>query len=161
MARSVRGTRDISIDFAARYSSLARMNFWLVKQEPESYAWEAFVKDGQTSWTGVRNFQARNNLRSMKKGDVAFYYHSGSGKEVVGIAKVLKEAYADPTADDGDWSAVDLKPVKPVKSAVTLAQMKSDPVLKEMALVKNSRLSVTPVTQQQAERLLNLAGTVL
>jgi predicted RNA-binding protein with PUA-like domain len=137
------------------------MNFWLVKQEPDSYAWEAFVGDGQTAWTGVRNFQARNNLRAMKKGDAAFYYHSGSGKEIAGVAKVLRTAYADPTAEEGDWSAVDLKPVKPVKRRVTLAQIKADPALKGMALVKNSRLSVTPVTAEEAARLLELAGTTL
>lgn len=135
--------------------------FWLVKQEPESYSWETFRKDGRTEWTGVRNFQARNNLRSMKKGDVVFYYHSGDDKQVVGIAKVAKEAYVDPTADEGDWSAVDLQPVKPFKQPVTLAQIKADSAMKEMALVRNSRLSVSPVTEKQAQRLLELGETRL
>lgn len=135
--------------------------FWLVKQEPESYSWETFRKDDRTEWTGVRNFQARNNLRSMKKGDVVFYYHSGDDKQVVGIAKVAKEAYVDPTADEGDWSAVDLQPVKPFKQPVTLAQIKADSAMKEMALVRNSRLSVSPVTEKQAQRLLELGETRL
>jgi predicted RNA-binding protein with PUA-like domain len=133
--------------------------YWLVKQEPDSYSWDNFVKDGSTSWTGVRNFQARNNLRAMKKGDVVFYYHSNVGKEIVGIAKVTKEAYADPTADEGDWSAVDIAPSKKVKKPVTLEQMKSDAILKNMALVRNSRISVTPVTPEQATRLLEIAET--
>ena len=135
--------------------------YWLAKSEPESYSWEMLVKDGSTSWTGVRNFQARNNLRAMKKGDVIFFYHSNVGKEIVGLAKVTKEAYPDTTADDGDWSAVDLAPVKPVKKAVTLEQMKSDPILKNMALVRNSRISVTPVTPEQANRISDLSATAL
>ena len=133
--------------------------YWLVKQEPEAYSWSDFVKDRRTPWTGVRNFQARNNLRAMKKGDVVLYYHSNVGKEIVGLAKVIKEAYADKTADEGDWSAVDIAPVKAVKKTVTLEQMKSDSVLKNMALVKNSRISVTPVTEEQARRVLELAET--
>lgn len=135
--------------------------YWLVKQEPDSYSWDAFVKDGSTAWTGVRNFQARNNLRAMKKGDIVFYYHSNVGKEIVGIAKVMKEAYADATADEGDWSAVDIAPVKPLKKSVTLEQMKTDAVLKNMALVRNSRISVTPVTEEQAARVLELAQTTV
>ena len=135
--------------------------FWLVKQEPEAYSWDNLVKDGGTSWTGVRNFQARNNLRAMKKGDIAFFYHSVSGKQVVGLATVAKEAYADPTADEGDWSTVDLKPLKPLKQPVSLDQIKADAILKEMKLVRQSRLSVTPVTQTQADRLLKLGGTSL
>ena len=133
--------------------------FWLVKQEPEAYSWNDFVKDGSTSWTGVRNFQARNNLRAMKKGDVVFFYHSVSDKQVVGIATVTKEAYPDSTAEEGDWSAVDLKPLKALKQPVSLDQIKSDTILKEMKLVRQSRLSVTPVTEKQAERLLKLADT--
>lgn len=135
--------------------------YWLVKQEPDSYSWEAFTKDGATAWTGVRNFQARNNLRAMKKGDVVFYYHSNVGKEIVGIAKVIQEAYADPTADEGDWSAVDIAPVKATKRTVTLEQMKADPVLKKMALVRNSRISVTPVTEEEGAKVLALAETKL
>lgn len=133
--------------------------YWLVKQEPESYSWDAFVKDGATSWTGVRNYQARNNLRAMKKGDIVFYYHSVTGKEAVGLAKVIKESYPDPAAKEGDWSAVDFAPVKPLKRSVTLDEMKADPILKNMALIRNSRLSVTPVSEQQAMCLLELAQT--
>ncbi len=133
-------------------------NYWLVKQEPEAYAWAMFVKDGQAAWTGVRNYQARNNLREMKKGDLVFYYHSVSDKKIVGLAKVDREAYPDPTADDGDWSAVKLVPVRPLKTPVTLDTIKADQVLKEMALVRNSRLSVTPVTSEQFERVLKLGA---
>jgi predicted RNA-binding protein with PUA-like domain len=135
--------------------------FWLVKSEPEAYSWDNLVKDGSTAWTGVRNFQARNNLRAMKKGDVVFFYHSVSDKQVVGMATVAKEAYPDSTADEGDWSAVDLKPLKPLKQPVPLDQIKADAILKEMKLVRQSRLSVTPVTQTQAERLSRLSGTSL
>src|ERR1051326_6998716 len=134
------------------------MNYWLVKSEPESYAWSQLVKDGKTAWTGVRNFQARNNLRVMKRDDFAFYYHSGETKEVVGIAKVVKTAYPDPTADEGDWSCVDLAAVAPLAKSVSLATIKADKVLKEMALVRNSRLSVSPVTGAQAKRLLEIGG---
>jgi predicted RNA-binding protein with PUA-like domain len=134
------------------------MNYWLVKQEPESYAWAAFVKDGRAAWTGVRNYQARNNLRAMKAGDVVCYYHSVTDKQVVGLAKVVKEFYADPTADEGDWSCVDLTPVKALAKPVTLETIKADKLLKDMALVKNSRLSVTPVSAAQFERLMKLAG---
>jgi predicted RNA-binding protein with PUA-like domain len=137
------------------------MNYWLVKSEPDAYAWATFVKDGKTAWTGVRNFAARLNLRTMKKGDVVFFYHSNVGKEVVGVAQVMKEAYPDATAEEGDWSCVDLKPLKALAMPVTLEQIKTDAVLKEMALVKQSRLSVMPVTAAQAERLLKLGGTKL
>ena len=134
-------------------------NYWIVKQEPESYSWNKFVEEGSTAWTGVRNFQARNNLRAMKKGDVVGYYHSGDEKQVVGLARVEREAYADPTADEGDWSCVDLAAVKPLKKPVTLATMKGDRVLASMRLVKMSRLSVSPVTAEQFDRLLALAET--
>lgn len=134
-------------------------NYWLVKQEPEAYAWSAFVKDGRTAWTGVRNFQARNNLRSMKRGDLVFYYHSVTDKQVVGLARVDKEFYPDPTATEGDWSSVDLVPVKPLVKPVTLDAIKGDKILKEIPLVKQSRLSVTPLTESQFKRLLELAGT--
>jgi predicted RNA-binding protein with PUA-like domain len=134
------------------------MNYWLVKQEPESYSWSDFVKDGKTAWTGVRNFAARLHLRAMKKGDTVFYYHSGDGKEIVGLAKVTKEAYADPTTTEGDWTAVDLAPVKPLKRPVTLGEIKADKKLKEMKLVKISRLSVSPVTKDEFERILELSG---
>ena len=135
--------------------------YWLAKSEPSSYSWDMLVKDGSTSWTGIRNFQARNNLRAMKKGDMIFFYHSNVGKEIVGLAKVIREAYADPTAEEGDWSAVEIAQVKPVKNPVTLDQMKSDPVLKNMALVRNSRISVTPVSEAEAKRISQIAGSSL
>jgi predicted RNA-binding protein with PUA-like domain len=134
-------------------------NYWLAKSEPEAYSWNDLVKDGKTVWTGVRNFQARNNLRAMKAGDLVMFYHSVSDKQVVGIAKVAKEFYPDPTADEGDWSVVDLAPHKPLKKAVTLEQIKADAALKEMLLVRQSRLSVTPLTEAQFKRLLELAET--
>ena len=135
------------------------MNHWLVKSEPESYAWAQLVKDGATAWTGVRNFTARNNLRAMKRGDLVFFYHSVTDKQIVGIARVAKEAYADPTAEEGDWSCVDLAPVKPVAKPVSLETIKADKMLRDMPLVKLSRLSVSPVTQAQFKHLLALAET--
>lgn len=135
------------------------MNYWLVKQEPEDYSWSTFVRDGGTAWTGVRNFQARNHLRAMKSGDLVFYYHSGEGKSIVGLARVAREFYADPTAEAGDWSAVDLIPLKPLAKPVALSQIKAGRILKEMALVKQSRLSVMPITDGQFNRLLTLAET--
>jgi predicted RNA-binding protein with PUA-like domain len=134
-------------------------NYWLVKSEPESYSWAAFVKDGKTAWTGVRNFQARNNLRTMKKGDLVLFYHSVSEKQVVGLARVEKEFYPDPTATEGDWSAVDLTPEKALTKSVSLETIKGDKILKEMPLVRNSRLSVTPLTEAQFSRLMALAET--
>jgi predicted RNA-binding protein with PUA-like domain len=134
-------------------------NYWVVKQEPESYAWTAFVAEGSAAWTGVRNYQARNNLRAMKHGDAVIYYHSGEEKQAVGLASVKREAYLDPTAKEGDWSAVDIAPVKPLVKAVSLKVMKADKILANMALVRNSRLSVSPLTEAQFERLMKLAGT--
>jgi len=131
-------------------------NYWLVKSEPESYSWAMFVKDGRTAWTGVRNFQARNNLRAMKQGDEVLFYHSVSEKQVVGIARVAKEAYADPTAREGDWSAVDLEPEVALKEPVTLETIKADKILKEIPLVRHSRLSVTPLAAAAFERFLEL-----
>ncbi len=136
-------------------------NFWLVKSEPAAYSWDNFVKDGGVVWTGVRNFAARNNLRAMKQGDLVFFYHSVEGKCVVGIARVRREAYRDPTATEGDWSCVDLEPVKPLAMPVTLEVIKADTVLREMPLVKRSRLSVSPVSEEQAMRLLELGKTRL
>ena len=133
------------------------MNHWLVKSEPEAYSWSQLVKDGKTAWTGVRNFAARNNLRAMKKGDLVFFYHSGEGKEVVGVAKVANENYPDPTATEGEWSCVDLVPMKALKQPVSLGEIKADKVLREMKIVKQGRLSVTPVTEAQFNRLLALA----
>jgi predicted RNA-binding protein with PUA-like domain len=135
------------------------MNYWLAKSEPEAYAWAQLVKDGKTAWTGVRNFQARNNLRAMKKGDLVFFYHSVSEKQLVGLAKVAKEFYPDATAEEGDWSCVDLAPLKALARPVTLETIKADKVLQDMPLVKQSRLSVTPLTKVQFERLLALAAT--
>ena len=134
------------------------MQYWIVKSEPESYSWSQLVADQKTAWTGVRNFAARNHLRAMKRGDAVFFYHSGEDKAVVGLARVEKEAYPDPTADEGDWSAIDIVPVKPVKKPVTLQQIKSDKALKDMPLVRQSRLSVSPVTEEQFERIMTLAG---
>jgi predicted RNA-binding protein with PUA-like domain len=136
-------------------------NCWLVKQEPEAYSWSDFLKDGRTTWSGVRNFQARNNLRAMKKGDPVLFYHSVSEKQVVGIARVEKEHYPDPTAEDGDWSAVDLVPAKALAKPVTLEAIKVDTVLKGIPLVRNSRLSVSPLTEEQFKQVLKLGGTQL
>ncbi|MBX3745383.1 MAG: EVE domain-containing protein [Verrucomicrobiae bacterium] len=132
------------------------MNHWLVKQEPADYAWTAFVADGRTAWTGVRNFQARNHLRAMREGDQVAYYHSGEGREVVGIASVVREAYPDPTATEGDWSCVDLKAGEPLPYPVPLAAIRDDANLRELALVRQSRLSVMPVSPAQWKRLLEL-----
>jgi len=137
------------------------MNHWLVKQEPESYSWRDFVNEGRAAWTGVRNFQARNNLRAMKKADLVFFYHSGSEKQIVGLARVGRKAYHDPTAEEGDWVGVDLTPVKPMTKPVSLAAIKADSHIKDIALVRNSRLSVTPLSKAQFERLLLLAETKL
>jgi predicted RNA-binding protein with PUA-like domain len=130
---------------------------WLVKQEPTAYSWDQFAADGKTDWTGVRNFQARNNLRSMKLGDPVFYYHSVNGKAVVGIAKVTKEAFRDPTAAEGDWSAVELTPVKSIEPPVKIDQIKGDTRLFDMPLLKNSRLSVMKLTKEQYDTILELS----
>jgi predicted RNA-binding protein with PUA-like domain len=135
------------------------MNYWLVKSEPETYSWSTFVRDGKTVWTGVRNFAARLNLRAMKSGDRVFFYHSGDEKSAVGLARVVKEFYPDTTADEGDWSCVDLAAEKALARPVTLAEIKADKILKEMVLAKQSRLSVSPVTEAQFNQLLKLAGT--
>ncbi|MEO6847333.1 MAG: EVE domain-containing protein [Chthoniobacterales bacterium] len=135
------------------------MNYWLVKQEPEAYSWLDFVRDGKTAWTGVRNFQARNHLRAMKKGDRVLYYHSVTDKAVVGIAEVVAPAYADPTAKEGDWSCVDLKPLKPLKHSVSLEQVKSSPKLKSIGLLRQSRLSVMPLVKGEFETILNLSAS--
>ncbi|MBL9167316.1 MAG: EVE domain-containing protein [Verrucomicrobiales bacterium] len=134
---------------------------WLVKQEPEAYSWSTFLKEGKTQWTGVRNFQARNNLRAMKKGDWVFFYHSVTEKQIVGVAKVDREAYPDPTAKEGDWATVDLVPFKPLKSPIALEALKTDPQLKDMALLRQTRLSVTPISPEQCDRLLSLSQTKL
>jgi len=129
---------------------------WLVKSEPFKYSWDDLVKDGSTYLDGVRNYQARNNLREMKVGDYALYYHSNVGKEVVGIANVIRSAYPDPTTDDDRWVVVDVAPVKPLKVPVTLAQIKADPQLVQIPLVTHSRLSVMPLEKSDFERILEL-----
>lgn len=134
------------------------MAYWLVKSEPFKYSWEQLVKDKQTFWDGVRNYAARIHLRAMKKGDEVLFYHSNEGMEIIGIAKVAKEAYQDPTTEDDAWVVVDLKPVRKLKSPVTLAQVKADKRLSEMALVRLGRLSVQPVTEDEWKIVMELAG---
>lgn len=135
------------------------MNYWLVKQEPESYAWVAFVKDAGTVWTGVRNYQARIFLRAMAVDDRVFYYHSGDERQVVGVAKVIRAAYPDPTADEDGWVCVDLAPIKPLVKAVTLSAIKAEPALAEIRLVRQSRLSVMPLLAAEFKLILQLSGT--
>jgi predicted RNA-binding protein with PUA-like domain len=135
------------------------MRYWLVKQEPEAYPWSQLVADKKTAWTGVRNFQARNHLRAMKTGDAVLYYHSVTGKQIVGIAEVVREAYPDPTATEGDWSVVDLAPRQPLKVPVDLATLKTDAVTKDMPLIKQSRLSVMSLEPAVFQRILELSGT--
>lgn len=135
------------------------MNYWLVKSEPFKYSWDQFLKDKRTFWDGVRNYQARNNLQAMKKGDLVLYYHSNEGKEVVGIAKVVKEFYQDPTTTDPRWVVVDLSPVKALKKPVGLEQIKADPQLQDIALVRQGRLSVMPLKKEEFDRILLLADS--
>ena len=130
--------------------------FWLVKSEPSAYSWANLVADGKTAWTGVRNFTARNNLRAMRKGDPVFFYHSVTDKAVQGIANVVREAYPDPTAKEGEWSAVDLAPEKALSRSVSLEEIKRNPKLKEMALLRLSRLSVQPVTKAQFDEIVRM-----
>lgn len=133
-----------------------KKSYWLVKSEPFKYSWDQLVKDGSTFWDGVRNYQARNNLREMKKGDRVLYYHSNEGLEVVGTAQVIREHYQDPTTDDERWSVVDLKPLKPLKKPVTLKQIKADPRLQQMNVIRQMRLSVTSVTEDEYNLILEL-----
>ncbi len=132
--------------------------YWIVKQEPTAYSWTQFVQDGQTAWTGVRNFQARNNLRAMRKGDAALFYHSVVGKEIVGIASVKNEAYPDPTATEGDWICVDLEPKTALAHSVTLETLKKHPTLSQISLIRQSRLSVIPVSKQEFEEIVRLGS---
>ena len=134
------------------------MAYWLVKSEPSAYSWDDLVKEKQTCWSGVRNYAARIHLKTMKKGDEVLFYHSNEGVEIVGIAKVAKEFYQDPTTDDDAWVAVDLKPFKKLKKPVTLLQVKADKRLGEMALVRLGRLSVQPVTDKEWNIIMELAG---
>ncbi|HEX8676319.1 MAG TPA: EVE domain-containing protein [Segetibacter sp.] len=130
--------------------------YWLVKSEPSKYSWDKFVEDKRTYWDGVRNYTARNNLKAMKKGDEVFFYHSQEGLEIVGIANVAKEAYQDPTTDDTNWVVVDLKPVKKMKKPVNLATIKADKRLEGISLVKQGRLSVCPITDEEWDIILQL-----
>ncbi len=131
------------------------MNYWMVKQEPEAYSWDDFVKDGKTDWTGVRNFQARNNLKAMKKGDKVLFYHSVTGKEVVGVAKVSKESFPDPL--DEKWVAVELMPDKKLKKPVGLADIKANLALANIKLIRQSQLSVMPLTKDEFEEILSMS----
>lgn len=137
---------------------LLRMAYWLVKSEPFKYSWDQLEKDGKTFWDGVRNYQARNNLKAMKKGEKVFFYHSNEGLEIVGIAEVAKASYQDPTTEDPNWVVVDLKPYKRLKNPVTLAVMKEDPRLEGLALVRQGRLSVSPVSDEEYTVIMELAG---
>ncbi len=135
------------------------MNYWLIKSEPFKYSWQQFLIDKKTFWDGVRNYEARNNMKAMKKGDLALFYHSNEGMEIVGIAKVVKEYYQDPTTDDPAWVVVDFAPQKALKTPVSLAQIKQDPFLKSMEMIRRNRLSVTKVLPQEFEYILSLSGT--
>ncbi|MCI0922385.1 EVE domain-containing protein [Sphingobacterium rhinopitheci] len=135
------------------------MNYFLVKSEPFKYSWEQFNKDGQTFWDGVRNYQARNNLKAMKEGDLVLFYHSNEGKEVVGVAKVVKEYYQDPTTDDTKWVVVDLSPVETFKKPVTLEMVKADEFLQNIALVRQGRLSVMPLKAEEFDRIVELGNS--
>jgi len=135
------------------------MAHWLVKSEPDAYSWQQLVKDKETSWDGVRNFAARLHLKNMKKGDEVFYYHSNEGTDIVGIAKVSKEFYQDPTTDDDKWVSVMLKPLKALKNPVSLAQIKANKKLQNMALVRIGRLSVQPVTDEEWNEILKMSET--
>jgi predicted RNA-binding protein with PUA-like domain len=134
------------------------MNYWLVKSEPFKYSWEQFVQDGKTLWDGVRNYGARNNLRAMKKGDHVFFYHSNAGLAIVGVAELVREAYQDPTTRDSNWVAVDLKPINALTRPVTLAEIKLEPTLQNMELVRLSRLSVGKVKEQEYRKILAMGG---
>ena len=140
---------------------LNKKSFWIIKQEPSKYNWQQFEKDRKTYWDGVRNYQARNNLKNMKKGDNLLFYHSVVGKEIVGIAEVTREAYPDHTTDDERWVVVDLKPIKPFKVPVTLEEIKAHKELSEIALIKQARLSVMPITKKEFQILLKLGKTKL
>ena len=134
------------------------MNHWLVKSEPFKYSWEKFNEDGRTFWDGVRNYQARNNLKAMKEGDLVLFYHSNEGKNVVGIAKVVREFYQDPTTDDANWVVVDLSPVESVKNPVSLEQIKAEPSLTDISLVRQGRLSVMPLKATEFDKILEMGA---
>lgn len=132
------------------------MQYWLIKTEPETYSWEKLVKEGSGTWDGVRNYQARNNLRAMKKGDLLLFYHSGKNPGIVGIAEVIREFYADITAKAGDWSVVDIKAVRPLNRFISLSEIKQNPGFENMVLLRNSRLSVQPVSKIEFEMILEM-----
>ncbi len=134
------------------------MNYWLVKSEPFKYSWQTFLAEGETFWDGVRNYQARNNMKGMKVGDLVLYYHSNEGKEVVGVAQVSRESYQDPTTDDKNWVVVNLKPVETLRKPVTLKQIKDEPFLSNMELVKQGRLSVTRMLRQEFDKVLEMGA---
>jgi predicted RNA-binding protein with PUA-like domain len=134
------------------------MNYWLVKSEPDAFSWAQQVAHGVEPWTGVRSYQARNNLRAMRRGDRAFFYHSNEGREIVGVVEVVREAYPDPSAESGDWSCVDMRAVAPMPNPVTLAAIKADPALEGMALIRFSRLSVAPVSPEHWRHICKLGG---
>ena len=137
----------------------AKNSYWMVKQEPETYSWTDFVNDGRTDWSGVRNYQARNNLREMKNGDRVLFYHSGKDKAVVGLAEVVKSAYKDPTADDPQWVAVDLKPIKPFATPVQLAAIRYDKRLSQLPLIRQSQLSVMPLTKDEFDVIVTMGNS--
>jgi predicted RNA-binding protein with PUA-like domain len=134
------------------------MSYWLVKSEPGAYSWDDLVKDGSTRWDGVRNYQARNNLVAMRKGDLVLYYHSGAAPEIAGVARVVRESYPDPTTDDERWVAVDIEPVKPLKKTVTLDDIKKEKRLSGISLIKQGRLSVMPVTKEEYDVIIALGS---
>jgi predicted RNA-binding protein with PUA-like domain len=134
------------------------MAHWLVKSEPDAFSWDQQVANQVEPWTGVRNHMAKNNLKAMRKGDLAFFYHSNIGKEIVGVVKVVREAYPDPTADSGDWVCVDMQAVSPMPRPVTLAELKSDPRFADFGLVRLSRLSVVPVSDAHWKLIARLGG---
>lgn len=137
------------------------MNYWLIKSEPHKYSWEKFNEDKRTFWDGVRNYQARNNLKGMKEGDLVLFYHSNDGKEVVGIAKVVKEFYQDPTTEDTNWVVVDLEPIEKMEKPVTLEQIKADELLQNISLVRQGRLSVMSLKAEEFDRIVALGNDLI
>jgi predicted RNA-binding protein with PUA-like domain len=155
--KSTNGRSLASLGMTSLCSVLLLKSFWLVKQEPSSYSWSDFAADGETSWTGVRNFTARNNLRKMRPGDEVLFYHSGDERAVIGIAKVTRTAYPDSTAKEGDWSTVDLAAARPLARPVTLREIKSNSRLKGIPLIRQSRLSVMPLTESEFREILSMS----
>ena len=155
----IRGYRsDIPFFCLPNFSVICSMNYFLVKSEPFKYSWEQFNKDGHTFWDGVRNYQARNNLKEMKAGDLVLFYHSNEGKNVVGIAKVVKEFYQDPTTDDTNWVVVDLSPVESLKHPVSLEQIKKEESLKDISLIRQGRLSVMQLKAAEFDKILEMGS---